>query len=88
MFLWQQGKFKRFLELVKSEDKNGYNSYFEAAMEMPADKIVPLWKAYLNDIAANRNEIMRLPPSAIFQDKEVFQRFVTQYRIPTVKQRL
>jgi len=59
-----------------------------AAMEMPADKIVPLWKAYLNDIAANRNEIMRLPPSAIFQDKEVFQRFVTQYRIPTVKQRL
>jgi len=88
MFLWQQGKFKRFLEFVKSEDKNGYKSYFEAAMGMPEDKIVPLWQAYLNDIAARRSEIMRLPPSAVFPDKETFQHFVGQYKIPTVKQRL
>jgi len=35
IFLWEQGKFKQFLDLVKRREKNGYDSYFEAAMEIP-----------------------------------------------------
>jgi hypothetical protein len=30
--LWEQGKFKQFLDFVKRREKNGYDSYFEAAM--------------------------------------------------------
>jgi len=86
MFLWQQGKFKRFIELIRTEHKNGYNSYFEAAMDLPLDKIVPLWQSYLSNVATNRSEIMRLPSSAILRDKAAFQSFVAHYRVPTITQ--
>ena len=35
VFLWEQGKFKQFLQLIKNREKNGYDSYFEATMGMP-----------------------------------------------------
>src|SRR5262249_9083018 len=61
MFLWKQNKFKRFLELIQKKQKNGYDSYFEAALEMPIDKVVPLWQDFLISVAAQRSEIYRLP---------------------------
>lgn len=82
IFLWEQGKFKRFLQLLQKREKDGYNSYFEAAMGMPVDRIVPLWQSYLNQIAARRSKIMRLPPSTILPDKRAFQKFVEFYKIP------
>jgi len=29
MFLWEQGKFQRFLQLIQQQKKDGYESYFE-----------------------------------------------------------
>jgi hypothetical protein len=76
VFLWQQGRFKRFLNLIAAQDKAGYPTYFEAAMEMPVEKIVPLWQNYLNDVAARRTKIMLLPTSKIFDNEVIFQSFV------------
>jgi hypothetical protein len=86
VFLWEQGKFKQFLQLIKNREKNGYGSYFEAAMEMPIDRIVPLWQGYLNKIAVQRGEIMRLPPSIIQPDEPAFQKFAELYEIPAISQ--
>lgn len=86
MFLWEQGKFKRFLDLIKSGERNGYKSYFEAAMDLPLDKIIPLWAEYINTISKKRDEIMRLPPSTILDDKTSFEKFSTKYRIPLIRQ--
>jgi hypothetical protein len=52
IFLWEQGKFKQFLDLVKRREKNSYDSYFEAAMGMPIGRVIPLWQDYLARIAA------------------------------------
>jgi hypothetical protein len=76
VFLWQQGRFKRFLNLIAAHDKAGYPTYFEAAMEMPVEKIVPLWQNYLNDVAARRTKVMSFPTSKIFDTEAVFQTFV------------
>ena len=81
VFLWEQGKFKKFLQLVKKGEKSGYDSYFEAAMEMPVDAIVPLWRNYLKRIAGERDEIMYLPPSTVAPDKSAFQKFIKLYGI-------
>lgn len=76
VFLWQQGRFKRFLKLIKDRDKAGYPTYFEAAMELPLEKIVPLWQAYLDQVESQRSQILTLPPSTILPDQAAFQRFV------------
>jgi hypothetical protein len=81
VFLWQQGRFKRFLNLVATRDKAGYPTYFEAAMQMPIEKILPLWQDYLDNVAAQRAKIMRLPPSKIFDDEANFQDFVRAWAI-------
>jgi len=85
MFLWQQGKFQRFLQLIQKREKNGYGSYFEAALEMPVERVIPLWKSYLNDVAARRNAIMRLPPSTIVKDEPTFKEFTRVFGIEIEK---
>jgi hypothetical protein len=76
VFLWQQGRFKRFLNLIAAHDKAGYPTYFEAAMEMPVEKILPLWQNYLDDAAAHRTKILLLPASKILDDQTDFESFV------------
>jgi hypothetical protein len=75
VFLWQQGRFKRFLNLVAAHNKAGYSTYFEAAMEMPIEKILPLWQDYLNNAAAQRTKIVLLPASTIFNNETDLQSF-------------
>lgn len=55
LFLWKRGKFKRFLRLIASNDKHGYPSFFEAAMEMPLNRITPVWMSYLSDVEQHRS---------------------------------
>jgi hypothetical protein len=76
VFLWQQGRFKRFLNLIAAHDKAGYPTYFEAAMEMPVEKILPLWQDYLNGVATQRTKILHLPASSIFDNETTFENFV------------
>src|SRR5438876_3632533 len=85
MFLWEQGKFQRFLQLIQQQKKDGYESYFEAALEMPIERIVPLWKRYLIKVAERRSEILRWPPSAILADEPTFQKFIEFYGVPVDK---
>jgi hypothetical protein len=75
VFLWSQGRFKRFLSLIATHNKAGYPTYFEAAMQMPVEKILPLWQSYLNDVAARRTKVLLLPPSTIFETESAFQNF-------------
>ena len=79
IFLWEQGKFKQFLDFVRRREKNGYDSYFEAAMGMPIGQVIPLWQDYLARIAARRSEILRLPLSATLPDAEAFRKFAASY---------
>jgi hypothetical protein len=82
VFLWEQGRFKRFLKLIATRDKAGYPSYFEAAMEMPVDQILPLWQGYLHDVASDYSDIMTMPPTTICPDQASFQDFVKTNEIP------
>jgi len=75
VFLWQQGRFNRFLNLIARHDRGGFPTYFEGAMEMPLERIIPLWQRYLDDVAGQRAKIMRLPPSAILDDENAFTNF-------------
>jgi hypothetical protein len=81
IFLWEQGKFKQFLDLVRKREKNGYDSYLEAAMEMPIARVIPLWQDYLARIVARRSEILRLPVSATLPNEEAFHKFAASYGI-------
>ena len=84
VFLWEQGKFKRFLQLIKDRNKNGYNSYFEAALEMQIDKIIPQWQIYLKQVEVDRNKIYLLPKSTVFQDEAAFNKFTGSCSMPVM----
>jgi hypothetical protein len=75
VFLWEQGRFRRFLSLIAAHDLAGYPTYFEAAMEMPVEKIQPIWQRYLDDVSARRTKILLLPMSQVFQNEAAFQSF-------------
>jgi hypothetical protein len=83
LFLWQHGKFKRFLRLIAAKDKHGYASYFEGAMEMPLERIIPLWEAYLQDVARRRTAILSLPLSTVFDSEAAFRSFAERNGIST-----
>jgi hypothetical protein len=83
LFLWEQGTFKRLLRLIKASDKRGYPSYFEAAMEMPLDKIIPLWRNYLSDVVRQRSKILALPSSAVFENEIDFLNFARLHGVST-----
>ena len=73
VFLWQQGRFERFLRLVAARDRRGFGTYLEAAMERPLDDIVPLWRAYLAELSRNREAALRVPPSTVYPDRAAFE---------------
>jgi len=75
--------------LIAANDKRGYASYFEAAMELPLEKIIPLWQNYLLDVDRRRAAILSLPLSTVFENEEEFRTFAKLHGISTeqVKQR-
>jgi hypothetical protein len=83
LFLWEQGRFRRFLRLIAAKDKRGYASYFEAAMDMPLGRIIPVWQGYLQDVARRRTAILSLPVSTVFDSEAAFQRFAHLHGIST-----
>jgi hypothetical protein len=82
VFLWEQGCFRRFLTLIARHDKAGYPTYFEAAMGMQVEQILPLWQNYLDRAAARRTEILSLPLSTICDDETSFWNFATAHGLP------
>ncbi len=85
LFLWEQGKFKRFLRLVAAKDKRGYPSYFEAAMGMPLERIIPLWRTYLQEVAGRRTAILSLPVSTVFDSEAGFRNCAELHGISKVQ---
>lgn len=81
MFLWEQGKLRRFLRLVAANNRLGYATYFEAAMGMSMWKITPIWQSYLENIERNRAEMLSLPPSTVLRNEAEFQAFVKTHSI-------
>jgi hypothetical protein len=80
VFLWQQCRLERFLRLIAARDLAGRQTYLEAAMERPFEEIVPVWKAYLADLAAHRADAMRVPPSAVYKDRAAFEGALAEQR--------
>jgi hypothetical protein len=80
VFLWQQGRLERFLRLVAAGDRAGFGTYLEAALEGHLAEIVPMWRAYLEDIAANRAAAMRVPPSTVYPDRASYERAMASDR--------
>jgi hypothetical protein len=81
VFLWEQGRLKRFLRLVEANNRLGYPTYFEAAMGMPMEKITPIWQSYLDSIERSRAEVLSLPSSTVLSNEAEFQVFVKTHSI-------
>ncbi len=75
VFIYQQGKLGRFLEVVKNGDKGGFGTYVEAAFNKPMPEIDTAWQAYLRDVYVKRDQIYLLPASIYFQTAEEFAAF-------------
>jgi hypothetical protein len=52
-------------------------------MEMPLEKIIPLWQSYLQEVAQRRTEVLSLPLSTVFESKAAFETFMKLHGIST-----
>ena len=75
VFLYQKGKLKRFLELVQADEHRGFRTHLEAAFEKPLNEIEEDWQNYLQEIERNRQQIMTLPSSQLFDTPEQYRSF-------------
>lgn len=81
VFLYRQGKFKTFLDLVRSNRKNGYGTFVEAAFGRKFEDLQPLWSAYLRDILANRDANLQIPATEVLPTKDAFTKFMRDHRL-------
>lgn len=79
MFLYQRGKLKKFLALVQADDRKAFSTHLEAAFEKPLKEIENDWQSYLQDIQNNRQQIMKLPLSQIFDTPQSYRDFAKHF---------
>lgn len=79
VYLAQRNKLKTFLELLQADDRRGFRTHLEAAFGMPLKDIEADWKSYLREIERNRERIMRLPTSRLFDTPEQYRQFAAQF---------
>ena len=79
VYLNQRGKLKTFLELVQANERRGFRTHLEAAFGKPLKEIEADWKRYLQEIENDRERIMRLPMSRLFDTPDQYRQFAVQY---------
>jgi hypothetical protein len=79
VFLYQRGKLKKFLDLVQADERKGFRTYLEAAFEKPLNEIEDDWQDYLQDIENNRQQIMKLPSSQLFDTPQQYRDFAQRF---------
>lgn len=79
VYLSQRGKLKTFLELVQANDRRGFRTHLEAAFGKPLKEIEADWRSYLQGIESNRERIMRLPASRLFDTPDQYRQFAVQF---------
>ena len=75
VFLYQAGKWKIFLDLIKNGDRRGHATYVEAAFNKSLAELEPEWRKYLQNIQLTRDLILRLPNSVVFDTEKNYLRF-------------
>ncbi len=78
MFLYKQGKLKTYMNQVRLNQKNGYNTFFEAAFNRHISQIIPDWEHYLRDVYENRNLIYKVPCSKVWSSKKKFDKYMSR----------
>ena len=79
LFLNQQGKLTRFLELTASNKRGDFRYFIEAAFEKSLSDLDPSFALYVADLQNRRNEISNLPPARVFQSKQEFDLYMQKH---------
>lgn len=78
VFLYQRGKLRSFLDLVRNGDRKGSENYLEAAFGGRLPDLEPEWQKYLATVYARRQQIYNLPLSSYFRSRQEFLQFEGQ----------
>jgi hypothetical protein len=82
IFLFEQGRWKTFLDHVKRHDRRGQETFVEAAMGMSFAQMEPLWRQYLERVASQREQIARIPQSAVFPTEREMREYMRRHGLP------
>ncbi len=81
MFMWRHGKLKPMLKLIeKGIPPEGYQTWFEAAMGKQVADIIPMWKTYLTEVAADRDNVT-LPNSCVLPDEATYRQYASLHKL-------
>lgn len=72
MFIHHEGKIDRFFELLRTRNRMGFQTYFEAAIGESYQDFKPRWQAYLVDVMQSFGSFRRMPGSQIYPDQQTY----------------
>jgi hypothetical protein len=69
------------LKLIeKGIPPEGYQTWFEAAMGKQVADIIPMWKTYLAEVAADRDNVT-LPNSCVLPDEATYRQYASLHKL-------
>jgi len=76
LFLFKHGQLRRYIELVQAKNKNGYDTYFEAALQRRLSDLGADWFNFLKTEQGQANTIEEIPSSRFFDTRAELECFV------------
>ncbi len=80
-FLLERGKLKRYLDLGQLQLKGKYDTYVEAAFDLPAAELDPFFSNYIKNLAKRLPAVTAYPVSAILPNQAAFRLFIKKHKI-------
>ncbi len=82
VFLQLNKKLEAYLKALQTGDKGSFNTYFEAAFAEKLREIEPAWIRHLQWNLRNLRELIFLPASEVFDNKEDLDEFMKKHQVP------
>jgi len=76
MFLFKHGQLKNYIDLCRTQNKRGFNTYFEAALQRRIPELNSDWYTFLKTEQAQSSKIKEIPSSSFFESKARFDQFL------------
>jgi tetratricopeptide (TPR) repeat protein len=82
VFLYINKKLPSYISLAKAEQKNGFNTFVEAAFQQKKEDLEAKWIEYLKSVEASEKEIEQLPTVDVSDNYQEFATFEKMYKLP------
>lgn len=81
VFLYKSGRLREYLNLCDAGPDAAYATALEALFDKSSTALEPAWQQFIKTIEMNKQQILTIPKSQIFANKQEFDKFAKENRL-------